>query len=156
MMTAAAVAAGAGFEITLGGDAAQFERFGDVLGDGLLQLVHVFLGIEEPARDRVLQKRIAQLFEVADFGILQGNARLLLLLERLAASHQGIVLTADIVVGHEGVDILAHGANVGLVKDSLAKFLGFLDDNALFSLGLHNLFRFAAGRWRYALNEPTE
>ena len=68
MMTAAAVPAGAGFEVAFLGDAAQFERLAHVLRDGFLHLLHLLLRIEEAAGDGVSQEGFAQFFEFGDFG----------------------------------------------------------------------------------------
>ena len=45
MMAAAAVAAGAFFKIFRAGQAAQFERLGDLLLDGFLDLLQFFLRV---------------------------------------------------------------------------------------------------------------
>jgi hypothetical protein len=137
-MATAAVAAGAGFHVAFFGDAAKFKSLGDVLDDGLLELLHVFLRIQEAARDGIIHKGIAQLLEILDFRAIEGLAGLLLLLESLAFGNEDVILAAGLVVGLERGDALAHGADIGLVKNGLAEFAGLLDDDVFFSLSLHN------------------
>jgi len=57
MMTTAAAAAGAGFHVAFLGNAAQFKGLGDVLDDGLLELLHVLLRIQKAARDGDCSRR---------------------------------------------------------------------------------------------------
>ena len=137
-MAAAAVAAGAVVKVAFLRDAAEFEGLADVLGDGLLQLVHLLLGIKETAANRVVDEGFAEFFKGGDFGVAQGRAGTLLVLKGLALGHQGFVLALGAVVGHENVNLLAHGADVRLFEEGLAKFAGFLDDRGFFSLSEHN------------------
>lgn len=137
-MATAAVPAGAGIHVAFLGDAAQFKGLGDVLDDGLLQLLHVLLRIQKAARDGVVHEGIAQLLEILDFRAVQSLAGLLLLLERLAFGDEDVILAAGLVVGFERGDALAHGADIGLVENGLAEFAGLLDDDVFFSLSLHN------------------
>jgi hypothetical protein len=139
-MTAATVAAGAGVKILRAGHAPQFKRLGDIFTEGLLQLVHLFLRVEETLRHRIAHKRLAMLFEVGDLLIAQRRAELLLLLERLAFGHQRVVLRLRAIISHKGVDPLPHRLNVGLIQQGLAKFSRFLNDGAFFGNGLHNFF----------------
>ena len=50
LMATAAAAAGAGIHVAFLGDAAEFKRLADVLGNGLLYFLHAFLRIKETAR----------------------------------------------------------------------------------------------------------
>jgi len=138
MMATATVAAGAGVEVAFHGDAAQLKSLGDVLGDGLLQFLHFLLGIEVIAGDRVFQEGVARLFEISDLTSVQRKAGLLFLLEQLSFDHEGVVLAAGLVISHESLDFLPQRADLGLIQDGLAEFPGFLGDNRVFSLGLHN------------------
>jgi hypothetical protein len=137
--TAAGTATAAGFEIAFFGDAAKFKGFADVLGNGLLNFLHAFLGVEETAGDGVFQKSVAEAVEIFDFGIGELGAGVLLLLERLAFHHEGVVLAANGVVSGEGIELLPHGANLGFVQDGLAEFAGFGDESGGFDLSFHNL-----------------
>jgi hypothetical protein len=137
-MATAAVAAGAGIHVAFFGNAAQFKGLGDVLDDGLLQFLHVFLRVEKSARDGIVHEGIAQLLEILDFRAVQGLAGLLLLLKRLAFGDEDVILAAGFVVGFERGDALAHGSDIGLVQNGLAEFTGLLDDDIFFSLSLHN------------------
>ena len=138
MMATAAVTAGAGIHVAFLGDAAQFKGLGDVLDDGLLELLHVFLRIQKAARDGVVHEGITQFLEILDFRAVQSLAGLLLLLERLALGDEDVILAAGFVVGLERGDALAHGADIGLVQNGLAEFAGLLGDDVFFSLSLHN------------------
>ena len=140
MVAAAAGAAGAGVHFAFLGHMAEFKRFADVLDDGLLHFLHIFLGIEKILGNRVAQEGFAQLLEGGDFRAIQRRAGLLFLLQRLAFGHEGLILTADLVIGHEGFDIPPHGLDLRLFENGLAKFLRFLDNNGFFSLSLHNKF----------------
>src|SRR5258706_5893966 len=138
MMTTAAAAAGAGFHVAFLGNAAQFKGLGDVLDDGLLELLHVLLRIQKAARDGIVHEGIAHLLEILYFRAVQGLTGLLLLLERLALGDEDVILAAGFVVGLERGDALAHGADIGLVENGLAEFAGLLGNDVFFGLGLHN------------------
>src|SRR5260370_3999851 len=138
MMASAAAAAGAGFHVAFLGNAAQFKGLGDVLDDGLLELLHVLLRIKKAARDGIVHEAIAQLLEILDLRAIQGLTGLLLLLERLAFGDEDVILAAGFVVGLDRGDALAHGADIRLVENGLAEFAGLLDDDVFFGLSLHN------------------
>src|SRR5882724_4484557 len=138
MMATAAAAARAGIHVAFLGDTAEFKGLGDVLDDGLLELLHVLLRVEKAAGDGIVHKGIAQLLEILDFRAVQGLAGLLFLLERLALGDEDVILAAGLVVGFERGDALAHGADIGLVQNGLAEFAGLLGDDVFFSLSLHN------------------
>jgi hypothetical protein len=141
---ATATAAATGVKVAFFRDAAEFEGLADHLGDGLLHLVHVFLGVEEAASDRVAEEGFAELFKVVDLSAIEGQAGLLLLLQGLSLHHQSVVLIPGLFIGHEGFNLLAHGFEFRLIENGLAKFLCLLRDNAVFDLGLHNLVNCAA------------
>ena len=134
-MAAAAAAAGAGFHVAFLGDAAEFKSLAHVLGDGFLHLLHFLLGIKEAAGDGIVQKGFAEFFEGVDFSLGERCAGVLLFVEQFALGHEGFVMAAGLVIGHEDLDVLAQGADLRLVKDGLAKFPGFLGDETLFNLG---------------------
>lgn len=146
MMTTAAAATRAGVELAFFRDATEFNGFAYHGDNRLLHLLHVFLGIEETARDRVAEERFAELLEVGDFSAIQRHAGLLFLLQGLALHHQGVVLTAGLFIGHERFNFLTHGLKFGLIKNGLAKFPGLLCNDAFFDLSLHNLVYCAARR----------
>jgi hypothetical protein len=146
MMAAAAMAAGAGIKIAFLRDAAEFKGLADVLRDGFLHFVHVFLRVEKALGDWVVHERFAELLEIGDFPAVQGQAGLLLLLQVLAFDHQGLVLAAKFLVGHEVLDAPPDGLDLGLVQNGLAEFPGFVDDGAFFSLSLHDFGCFAPSR----------
>jgi hypothetical protein len=139
MMAAAAAAAGAGFHVTFLGDSAEFKSLADVLGDGFLHLLHFLLRIEETAGDRIVEEGFAQLFKGGDFALGEGRAGVLLFMEHFALGHQGLVVAAGLVVGHEDFNVLAQGADVRLVEDGLTELLRFLEDSGFFNLGWHNV-----------------
>jgi hypothetical protein len=136
---AAIAAAATGFEIAGFRNAAEFKTLADILHDGLLDTLHFLLGVEEAAGDFVLQKRFAELFKIVDLGFFQLHPGMALLLKKFALGDQRVVLAADGVGGEERFNLLAQALDFGLVQDSLAKFLRFLNDDRFFSLSLHKL-----------------
>jgi len=64
---ATAVAATFTAEFLLGRESAQFEGFINVLVNRLLDLMKFLLGIEEIARNGILQQGIAMLLKIGDF-----------------------------------------------------------------------------------------
>ncbi len=130
-MTIAAVSAR--LEIALFGNPAELERFGHVMGDRFLHPVHFLLCIQKTTSDRVVEKGLALLFEGGNFIVAQLAAGLLSVLEILALLAQGLVLAADLVVGHECVEALTNPLELGLIKDSLAKLFGLLNDDRIFA-----------------------
>jgi hypothetical protein len=138
-MAAAAAAAGAGFHVAFLGDAAEFKGLADILGDGFLHLLHFLLGIKEAAGDGIVEKGFAQLFKGGDFTLGERRAGVLLFMQHFALGHEGLVVAAGLVIGHENFNVLAQGTDVRLVEDGLAEFLRFLDDSGFFNLGRHNV-----------------
>jgi hypothetical protein len=139
-------AAATGFEVAGFGDAAELEGLTDILADGLLDFLHFVLGIEEAAGDGIFQEGFAEFFEVVDFAFFQFEAGMALLLEEVALGDEGVVLTADDVIGEESLDLSAQGLDFRLVQNGLAKFFRLLDDDRFFGLSLHNIFWFRAAR----------
>ena len=109
MMTATAVTAGVVFQIRRRGNAAQFERFGDVFLDGILDFVKLLARVEKAAGDGIAQQRIAVFFKIGNFGALRFAALRLFFLKRLALVHQGFILAARAGVGQKGVNPPADG-----------------------------------------------
>jgi hypothetical protein len=140
VVAAAAVAAGAFFEVFGGGDAAEFEGFADLFVNGLLRFVEDLLGVKEIAGDGIGEQGVAILLEISDFLAVEGLGILLFLLERLAFGHQLLVLGLGFVVREKGVDALAGGAQAGFFEESLAEFAGFLSDNRFSNFSGHNIF----------------
>jgi len=95
------------------------------------------LGVEKTACHRVLHQRFLLLLEGRDFRAGQRLGLTLLVLKRLALLHHGVVLTAGAVVGQELVHALASVTEIGMVKNGLAEFAGFLGDG-VFGNRLHN------------------
>ncbi len=147
-MAAAAFAAGTGFEVAFLGYAAEFEGLAHILADRFVDPLHFFLGIEEAAGDGVAEEGLAQFFEFSGLGLGDGCAGMLFFVEQFAAGHQGFVLGAGLVIGHEGLDVLAEGADFRLVENGLAEFPRLEDDRRCFGFGLslHNVSVFFAGR----------
>ena len=74
MMAAAAAVAAAGVaEVFGGGNAAGFERFGDVFLNRVLKVVKFLLRIKETARDGIGQQCVAMFLEIGDFRAVQGQ-----------------------------------------------------------------------------------
>lgn len=134
MMASAAGAAGTRIHFAFLRHAAQFERLAHVTGNRLLDFLHLFLRIQEIARNGIIDERFPKLLEGIHFAAVQRRSRLLLLLQHLALHHQRVVLAADLVIGHESLDLLAHRADIGLFQEGLAKLTGFLGDDTLFGL----------------------
>ena len=153
--TATMVTAATSVEFVLGGQAAKFERFGDVLLDRMLHLVQFFLGVEETVRNRVSHQLVAMLLEIGDFFAAERQGHLLLLLQSLALVDQAVILSSGLVVPHERIDALADGLHRGLVEDGLAEFLGFLQDRRLVNGALHNQYSTGAGICRHNLRQRS-
>src|SRR4051812_25575846 len=102
MVTPATGAARFRREIVRCRDAAQFERFGNKLADGFLNLVHLLLSVEEAARDGVVDQGLAIFFKLGDLVVGERHAGLLLLLEGLAFFYDKLVLLLGFFVGQEG------------------------------------------------------
>jgi hypothetical protein len=137
MVTAAAVAAGMVFHVLRRGYAAQFERFGDVLLDGMLDFVKFLAGIEKTARDGIVQQRVAVFFKIGDFGVVQLRSLRLFFVKRLALAHHGLILATGTRVGHKSADPLADGSHAGLVHDGLTQRPGFFQNRNFFNLSRH-------------------
>jgi hypothetical protein len=131
----AAVAAGTSalFQIFARGQATQFQRFADVLLDGVFHFVKFFLGINEAARHGIAHQRVAILLEAGNFFAAQGEGTLLLLPEFLAPVHQAVILVAGLGVTHESADALMDGLNFGQIENGLAKFSGFREQRRILS-----------------------
>ncbi len=67
LMTAAAAAAGAFFQIFCAGNAPEFERFGDAFLNATLKLMNFFLGGKETGGDGVFEQYFPVLFKRGDF-----------------------------------------------------------------------------------------
>ena len=65
------------------------------------------LGVEEVARDGIVQQRVAVLFERGDFLAAQGQGALLFFLERLAFGHQAFILSARFFIRGKAFNALA-------------------------------------------------
>jgi hypothetical protein len=137
-MATATTAAGAGIEIAFLGDAAEFKSLADALRDGTLHLLHFLLGIEKAAGDGIGQKAFAELLKGRNFTVSQSHAGMLSFMEGFALLHQCFVLAAGRVVGHEGLDVFAPGADFRLFENGLAEFAGFLGDCGFFGVRVHN------------------
>lgn len=129
MLVASAAAA---FKILASRDAAQFVGLHDVLADGFLDFLHLFLSFDERLGDGVGEERVAFLVEGGDFRRIQFQAFVLFLMQRAAFFAQALVLCLSGGVSHEGFDALADGQELGLREDDLAKFDGLDDDRIFF------------------------
>jgi len=136
MPAVAAVAATGHF--LFGGKPAQFQGPADVVLDGFLDLVKLFLSVHEPSSDRVLEQGIPVLFEIGDFLAGQGEGVLLFLLERLSLVNEALVIGTGLVVTHKGVDALADRLHRRLVEDGLAEFARLLHHGAVGDGHFHN------------------
>src|SRR5437667_12410549 len=106
MPATAAWTAAARIEIDWFGNAAELEGFTNVLADSFLHFVHLLLGIDEAAADRVIEKFVALLFEFGNFFVSQADALHLFVLKILAFFAERLVLSFGIFVGHKGVNLL--------------------------------------------------
>jgi hypothetical protein len=136
----AAIAATARLHVTGLRNAPKLKGFADVLGDGLLDLLHFLLRIQETARNRVFQERLAMLFKIIYFRIGQLQPRVAFLMKHVPFGDQRVVLPAGGVIRQKGFYFLAQGLHFGPVKNGPAKFLCLLDHNCVFGLSLHNMF----------------
>jgi len=113
MMAAAVAVAAAGVaEVFGGGNAAGFERLGDIFLNRVLQVVQFLLRIEETARNGIGQQRVALFLEIGDFRAVQRQGVLLFFLQRLAFGDQAFVLAARGSIGQKRINPLAGGAQV--------------------------------------------
>src|SRR5580698_9983499 len=90
----AAIAATARLHVTGLRNAPKLKGFADVLGDGLLDLLHFLLRIQETARNRVFQERLAMLFKIIYFRIGQLQPRVAFLMKHVPFGDQRVVLPA--------------------------------------------------------------
>ena len=139
MAAAAAFFAATAFQVLGGGHAAQLQRLVDRLLDGVLQFVHLLLGIHESPGDGVLEQPVALLLELGDLRAFEREGALLLLLQGLAAVHDGLVLGARNLVVHERLDALLGGLKFGLGHDGFAQFPGLPGQDRFFSQSCHNV-----------------
>ena len=137
MATATAVAA-TGIQIRSSGNSAELECFADVLTNGRVDVVQLFLRVEESASDGIAKQCIAVFFERVDFIRAERLRALLLLLEHLALGDQSFILLARLAVRSEFFNLLACSAEFRLIQNRLAKFLGLLCNRVFLSRGLHN------------------
>lgn len=63
VVPAAAAIAATGLHISRRGDSAELKRFADVLADGRVHIVQLFLRVEEAASDGVAEQCVAVFFE---------------------------------------------------------------------------------------------
>jgi hypothetical protein len=136
MMAIAAVSAR--LEVALLGNPAEFESLRNKMGDGFLNSMHFLLGVEVTTGDGVVEEALTIAFEFSDILVRQLAPGLLLVLEVLPSLTESLVLATDLIVAHERVQALPDLLKFGLIKDGLAKFLGFLND-AIFRGYLHSM-----------------
>lgn len=134
----AAASAATGFHIGRGGDFAEFKGFADVLGDGLLDFLHFFLGIQKAAGDGILEEGFAMFLKIIYFGVVQSQTGVAFLVENVPFGNQRVILATSGVIREEGFNLAAKGLDFRLVKDGLAEFPGFRCDGRFFSLSVHN------------------
>jgi hypothetical protein len=137
MMTTATVTARSFVKIGLGGDAAKFERFGDVFLDGMLDFVKFLAGVEKAAGDGIVQERFAVYFKIGNLGGLQRLAAMLFVVERLAFARHNFVLLLCAGIGQESVNALADGNHFRPGNDGLAKLFRLRRYRIFFSLNRH-------------------
>jgi len=121
----AAVAAGAFSQFIRQWDAAKFNGLGDGPFDRFFNFMHFLLRVQKTGGHRVFQKRIPFAFKFSNLGGGQGLAMMLLFLEGLTFGHEGFILAARTVIGHESVDALADTRSLHLLEDRLAQFVCF-------------------------------
>jgi hypothetical protein len=125
LVASAAVAAGALGQIISHGDTTELNCLGDGLLDRFLDLVHLFLGVQEAGGHGILQEGLAVAFKLSNLGGVQGLAMMLFFLEGLALGHQGFILAPRPVISHESVNAFADPGSLHLLKDCLAQFIRF-------------------------------
>ena len=106
VMAAAAGAAGAFLQIGFGRHAAQLERLGNLLLDGMLERVQFLLRVQKTAGGGILQQLIAVLFKIGDFHAVERLSVVLLFVKRVAFAHHGFVLAARAGIGQKRVNAL--------------------------------------------------
>ena len=73
-----------------------------------------FISVEEAARHRVVQHRLALLLKFTDLFAAQRQRAMLFLVQFLAFGHEGFVLALGFVVRHERINVLTNRAHVRL------------------------------------------
>ena len=124
IVTAAAATTAAG-QILRRRDAAQLDGLADLLLDEMLQLVHLFLRVEEAGGHRVFQERVTFRLEGGDFRRIQRLAAVLFFLERLPLAHQALVGAARGGVRQKSVQALLDAAGLDVFDDGFAQFARF-------------------------------
>lgn len=128
-MAAAAIAATATIarEFLGCGHATELDRHGHGFLDRSLQIVHLFLRVEEVRGDGVFQQRVTVGFKRGDFLGGERLAGVLLFLKRPALAHQAFMLPARGVVGQEGVRAPPDASGFAVFEKGFAEFarLGF-------------------------------
>ena len=128
---AATVAASAAFglgDVLVGRHVAKLERERDKFADFPLEGFEFALGIHEIDGHRVVEKLVASTFEVTDLAGTQLDAGVLLLVKRLAALVNRLVLEFRGFVGEKPLNGFLKFSNSFVGGDFRAKFAGFLDD----------------------------
>jgi hypothetical protein len=125
------------------------------LHDGLLKLVHFLLRFEEVAGDRIVQKNFAILLELPNLFIVQGHAKLLLLLERVTFFRHELILGFCRLVGEKCVHTLTNGTKLRLIDDDLAELFRLLNNDAVFDGCLQDVFSVRRGGSVQCLCQPA-
>jgi len=147
MMAAAAVAAGAFFQISLVRNAAQLESFGNLLLDGMLKPMQFFLRVQKPPGGGIFQQFITVLFKIGDFHAVERLSVVLLFVKRVALAHHGFVLAAGGGIRHKSVNAPADGRHFRLFNDGLAKFPCFLFNFCRHMVSIFRLIKHIC-RWK--------
>jgi hypothetical protein len=127
-MAAATAAAGAFVQILGGGQASEFEGFGNLPLDGILNGVQFFLRVEKTAGHGIFQERFAAGLKIGNLRRCERLAVVLFLVERLTFAHEYFILAARAGVGHERVNAFADGEHFRLRDKGLAEFARFFFD----------------------------
>jgi hypothetical protein len=131
MVAAAAVAAGTFLQVFLSRDVAKLKCLGDELLNFLLQLLHFFLGVEEPFGHRIVQERVALGIEGGDFLAIQGESLVLAFMQSAPLLGQALVLLLRAGVGHERIHTLADALKLRLPNDGFTQFQSLLANRVL-------------------------
>jgi len=126
-VAAAAIAAAATVagEFRSRGDAPELDRLGHGFFHGPLQIVHLFLRVEEVRGDGVFQQRVTVGFKRGDIRRVERFAGVLFFLKRPAFAHQAFMQLPRGGVGPEGVDAPADAAGFAVFEEGFAEFARF-------------------------------
>jgi len=115
----------------------KLERLIQKTAHDLMQLLKLLLGIQKSLRDRVSEELLPERFELRDFLLFQFHPVALLHLEQITQIVHLLVLKLQVLIGHEGIQLLLYDLKIVLIHDRLAEVDRALNNTAFFDVGVH-------------------